>query len=399
MPMDFFSPRERESHGAYGPIALLDLGGGTQGRGGCNTTKTNFGTDFCSMFDHHSSISNSNQDFWSTTANQGSILGSNRGNMPPMHQKKSVMQHESIFDTPRQENSVIHAQKNASTNPSYVSKNAFHFPPTMSQILSPMGEKNASANPTNISKNASDLPPRMSQILSSMGEKNASANLQHISKNASSFPANLPQILSPMGEKNAQPLRGKKKRALDLFSGSGSVAHALRNQGYEVFTLDNNPRCNANWQVDILEWPVEEFYKPGYFHLVAASPPCTEYSNAMTCRPRELEKADRIVQRTIDIINYLKPSMWWIENPRHGKLSTREVVAGLPYVDIDFCRFSTWGYQKPTRFWCSKNIAKRSNVLCEKKCANLVPTPHGGLWHKYAIGNRYREGPPKGTNK
>ena len=64
----------------------------------------------------------------------------------------------------------------------------------------------------------------------------------------------------------------KKKRALDLFSGSGSVAHALRQEGYQVYTLDINPKCNANWQVDICEWPVEEIYKPGFFLIVEASP-------------------------------------------------------------------------------------------------------------------------------
>jgi len=115
----------------------------------------------------------------------------------------------------------------------------------------------------------------------------------------------------------------------------------------------------------------------------------------MTCRPRNLEWADRLVHRTIQIIQYLRPPMWWIENPRHGKLSSRDVVAGIPYVDIDFCRFSTWGYQKPTRFWCSQNIASRGNVKCDGKCQNLVPSPNGGFRHKYVIGNRYREGPPQ----
>ena len=187
---------------------------------------------------------------------------------------------------------------------------------------------------------------------------------------------------------------GAKKKALDIFTGSGSVADALRKEGYEVFTLDIDPQSKANFTIDVLEWQVEKLFKPGFFHLVAASPPCTEYSSCMTRRPREMEKADLLVQRTIDIITYLKPPMWWIENPRHGRLSSRDVVAGLPFVDIDFCRFSTWGYQKPTRFWCSQNIASRGNVVCDGKCANLEPSPHGGLRHKFAIANRYRQGPP-----
>ena len=199
-------------------------------------------------------------------------------------------------------------------------------------------------------------------------------------------PNQIPKIASP-----TQPM---KKRALDLFSGTGSVAHALRKQGYEVFTLDVNPHYHANFMVDILEWPVEKLFKPGFFHLVAASPPCTEYSSAMTRRPRNMEEADLLVKRTIDIINYLRPPLWWIENPRFGRLHTRSVVFGLPYIDIDFCRFSTWGYQKPTRFWCCKAIASKGNIKCDGKCVHLVPSPHGGLRHKYVIGNKCRDGPP-----
>ena len=65
----------------------------------------------------------------------------------------------------------------------------------------------------------------------------------------------------------------KKKRALDLFSGSGSVADALRKKGYEVYSVDIDPRCKANFVVDILEWPVEKLFKPRFFDLIAASPP------------------------------------------------------------------------------------------------------------------------------
>ena len=100
---------------------------------------------------------------------------------------------------------------------------------------------------------------------------------------------------------------GAKKKALDIFTGSGSVADALRKEGYEVFTLDIDPRSKANFTIKVLEWQVEKLFKPGFFHLVAASPPCTDYSSCMTRRPREMEKADLLVQRTIDIIAYLKP--------------------------------------------------------------------------------------------
>ena len=49
---------------------------------------------------------------------------------------------------------------------------------------------------------------------------------------------------------------------------------------------------------------------------------CTEYSRALTTRPRRLPEADALL-RTIEIIAHLDPSMWAIENPATGLLKTR----------------------------------------------------------------------------
>ncbi len=64
-----------------------------------------------------------------------------------------------------------------------------------------------------------------------------------------------------------------------------------------------------------------EFYRSlsrRFFDVIIASPPCTDYSAAMTCRAMSLKIADQIVQRTIDIINYFQPRHWFIENPKPG---------------------------------------------------------------------------------
>ena len=110
---------------------------------------------------------------------------------------------------------------------------------------------------------------------------------------------------------------GSIRRALDLFSGTGSVAKALRNLGWEVTTLDIEPKAKADLQIDVLKW---EFWKlpPGHFHLVAAGPPCQEYSKAKTVGHRYLSMADKIISKTIEIVQYFHPRLWWIENPRGG---------------------------------------------------------------------------------
>ena len=122
-----------------------------------------------------------------------------------------------------------------------------------------------------------------------------------------------------------------------------------------------------------MEWDYKAQFRAEEFDIVAASPLCTEYSVALSTRQRRVEKADEVVVQTKAIIAYLRPRLWWIENPRWGLLRTRSVVRDMEYVDIDYCQFSTLGFQKPTRFWCCKDIAKRPSVVCDHMtCPNLV---------------------------
>ena len=56
----------------------------------------------------------------------------------------------------------------------------------------------------------------------------------------------------------------------------------------------------------------------------------TEYSLALTKRPRQLDKADQIVEKTLEIIEYFRPESWILENPRTGLLPNREYMQGIP---------------------------------------------------------------------
>jgi hypothetical protein len=70
--------------------------------------------------------------------------------------------------------------------------------------------------------------------------------------------------------------------------------------------------------------------------------------------PRDFELADSIVQRTLDIIYELAPLGWLMENPQTGYLRTRDVIVGLPFRDVCYCRYSdgiNHRYRKCTRLW------------------------------------------------
>ena len=128
-------------------------------------------------------------------------------------------------------------------------------------------------------------------------------------------------------------------RALFLCSGTGSVGRPFREAGWEVVDVDRDGRFGAEVVVDILTWDFRSAYPQGHWDVIWASPDCTQYSRARTTAktPRDLEGADALVAKCREIIEYFCPRRWFIENPDTGLLKDREVVAGLPYVRVDYC--------------------------------------------------------------
>ena len=162
------------------------------------------------------------------------------------------------------------------------------------------------------------------------------------------------------------------------------MARALKNLGYGVVTLDSDPKYKADFQVNILEWDFRSFFKPGHFRIVACSPPCRDFSTALTTRARDLDYGDMLVKRCLEIVEYFQPELWWVENPRFGHLRSRTYMQELPFVDVDYCQFSDWGYKKPTRFWGSPQLGRLDPVCCDPKtCPNVVCAAKNGGEPRY----------------
>ena len=163
--------------------------------------------------------------------------------------------------------------------------------------------------------------------------------------------------------------------ALELFAGTGSIGRAFERLGWEVVSLDIDPKCEPTHVADVLSWDYRA-YPRDFFGFVWASPVCTHYSIARTTGgPRNLISADRLVRRTLDIMNYFE-CHWAFENPQSGYLKTRtHLVGGLPFFDTSYCRYG-YAYRKTTRIWSSLALCLRRPCSPGDPCAAMVDNRH-----------------------
>ena len=177
-------------------------------------------------------------------------------------------------------------------------------------------------------------------------------------------------------------------KLLELFKGTGSIGKVFEEAGWEVVSLDVDPKSAATITADILNWDYKQ-YEPGSFDVIWGSPPCTEYSRAKTRGVRRLEYADQIVQRLLDIIEYFKPAVWWFENPHSGLLRHRSVVAHLPIpFMVSYCMYGA-PYRKNTALW--SNVTNFTPKTCDKMCGSYVNGKHASRAQRgeYSVNELY----------
>jgi hypothetical protein len=155
-------------------------------------------------------------------------------------------------------------------------------------------------------------------------------------------------------------------RCLELFAGTGSVGDVFKEVGWEVVSLDRD--MPADIQTDIMDWNYRS-YEPGTFDIIWASPPCTEYSIAKTVGTRKIEDANAVTMRTLEIINYLQPRYWIVENPQTGYMKSQPFMQDLPYKDVDYCRYGM-PYKKATRLW--NNLTNFEPLRCNRECDQMT---------------------------
>jgi site-specific DNA-cytosine methylase len=158
-------------------------------------------------------------------------------------------------------------------------------------------------------------------------------------------------------------------RVLEMFSGTRSVGKVCDKLGWESISVDMI--LPADHKCDIMDFDYKQYPKD-HFDICWASPPCTEYSRAKTRGIRDIEGANKLVLKTLEIINYFDCEYWFIENPQTGKLKDQPFMKDFKYVDGDYCMYGL-PYRKRTRFWTNKDCNLN---LCNKQCGSFVNGKH-----------------------
>jgi hypothetical protein len=138
---------------------------------------------------------------------------------------------------------------------------------------------------------------------------------------------------------------------LELFSGTGSAGKVASELGYTVISLDRDMR--ASIQIDIMDWDYTDL-NPRMFDVIWASPP----------------RANEVMKRTLDIMEYFKPKYWIIERPQAGLSYDQKLMNGIPYNDVDYCKYGM-PYKKRTRMWNNIEIWT-PNPLCAKNWDSMT---------------------------
>ena len=139
--------------------------------------------------------------------------------------------------------------------------------------------------------------------------------------------------------------------------------------------MDIDATTNPTLVADVLDLHLHRL--PTQVDCIWASPPCTHYSRARTKAktPRDLDGSDTIVQKVLDLVQWYD-APWFMENPESGLLKGREVVAGLPFRVVDYCKYGK-PYRKRTAIWTNTEW-EPEQPLCKHDCAVSSGSKHTG---------------------
>jgi hypothetical protein len=169
-------------------------------------------------------------------------------------------------------------------------------------------------------------------------------------------------------------------KLLELFCGTKSIGKEFAKLGFEVTSLDFEPRFNPDICADILTIPVDYFKG---FDVIWASPPCNAFSVSVigknwnhdhTPKTERAEMGLAILNHTLDIIAAANPKFFFIENPM-GKMRKIPRMTELHRKEVTYCQYGD-NRMKPTDIWTNL-VEWEPKPMCKRKGACHASAPRG----------------------
>ena len=173
-------------------------------------------------------------------------------------------------------------------------------------------------------------------------------------------------------------------KVLELFAGSRSIGKASEILGYKVFSSDLINFEKIDYITSILDFDINKV--PFQSDIIWASPPCTAFSvaaigknwtkdgdNYIAKNPRA-DFGLELVKKTIQIIEALKPTYFFIENPR-GMLRKMPIMANLNRQGVTYCQYGDTR-MKPTDIW-TNSLNWIPRPMCKNGDGCHISAPRG----------------------
>jgi hypothetical protein len=185
-------------------------------------------------------------------------------------------------------------------------------------------------------------------------------------------------------------------KVLELFAGSRSVGKIAEELGLEVFSSDLIEFEGIHYPISILDFDVTKV--PFQPDIIWASPPCTGFSvaaighhwsggkGAYIPKTETAKLGIELVKKTLEIIDYFKPTYWFMENPR-GVLRKLDVVKGLKKNSVTYCQYGD-ERMKPTDIWTNSDVWT-PKPMCKNGDPCHVAAPRGSRTGTQGRANAY----------
>lgn len=142
------------------------------------------------------------------------------------------------------------------------------------------------------------------------------------------------------------------RRMLDICSGLGGASQAFQEHpDWEVHRIENNLLLKdvpGTTLIDVFEWDYKREIPRGYYDLIWASPPCTEFSQAYAAPGPTARRENRafspdlgIAKKCLEIIEYFDPGYWVLENVQGSSKILSQLIGKPPRQIVG--PFYLWG--------------------------------------------------------